>query len=151
VAPPSATFDGLLLAGGPDVEPRRFGAEPEPGVELNLDPARDALDLELLARAARGGWPVLAVCYGCQLLAVAAGGTVVQDVERAGRPGHRVPEPKDRLAHDVTVSRKARSCAGGRAIRVNSRHRQAVAEVRGGLTVGARSGRDDRGDRGCKR
>jgi putative glutamine amidotransferase len=140
VAPPSARFEGLLLAGGPDVEPRRFGAEPEPGVELKLDPARDALDLELLARAARGGWPVLAVCYGCQLLAVAAGGTVVQDVERAGRPGHRVPEPKDRLAHDVTVSKKARflTPAGGR-FAVNSRHRQAVAEARGGLTVVARA------------
>jgi putative glutamine amidotransferase len=140
VAPSSAGFDGLLLTGGPDVEPWRYGAEPEPEVELNLDPARDAMDLELLARAARGGWPVLAVCYGCQLLAVAAGGALVQDVERGGRPGHRVPEPKDRLAHDVTVSRKARflAPAGGR-FAVNSRHHQAVAEARGGLTVVARA------------
>jgi putative glutamine amidotransferase len=140
LAPPQAHFDGLLLTGGADVEPWRFGAEPEPGVELRLDPARDALDLELLGRAARGGWPVLAVCYGCQLLAVAAGGTIVQDLERAGRPGHRVPEPKDHLAHDVTVSRTARflAPAGGR-FAVNSRHHQAVAEARGGLTVVARA------------
>jgi putative glutamine amidotransferase len=64
----------------------------------------------------------------------------VQDVERGGRPGHRVPEPKDRLAHDVTVSRKARflAPAGGR-FAVNSRHHQAVAEARGGLTVVARA------------
>jgi putative glutamine amidotransferase len=140
IAPPSAVFEGLLLTGGPDVEPWRYGVEPEAGAALNLDRARDALDLELLARAARGGWPVLAVCYGCQILAVAAGGTLAQDVERAGRPGHRVPEPKDRLAHDVTVSRKARflAPAGGR-FAVNSRHHQAVAEVRGGLTVVARA------------
>jgi putative glutamine amidotransferase len=140
LAPPQAVFDGLLLTGGPDVAPWRFGAEPEPGVELRLDPARDALDFELLARAARGAWPVLAVCYGCQLLAVAAGGGVVQDLEGAGRPGHRIPEPKDRLAHDVTVSRTARflAPAGGR-FAVNSRHHQAVTEARGGLTVVARA------------
>ncbi len=140
LAPPSATFNGVLLTGGPDVDPRRFGAEPEPGVELRLDRPRDALDLELLGRAARGAWPVLAVCYGCQLLAVAAGGTIVQDLERAGRPGHRVPDPKDHPAHEVTVSRTARflAPAGGR-FAVNSRHRQAVAEVRGGLTVVARA------------
>ncbi|OFV82311.1 MAG: hypothetical protein A2Y78_01765 [Acidobacteria bacterium RBG_13_68_16] len=140
VSPPSTAFDGLLLAGGPDVEPRRFGVDPQPGVELRLDPARDALDLELLDRAAREGRPVLAICYGCQLLAASAGGTVVQDLERAGKTGHTVPEPKDRQTHDVIVSPNARflPAAGGR-FAVNSRHHQAVAEPGDGLSVAARA------------
>ena len=136
LAPPQAEFDGLLLGGGPDVEPRRFGADPEPGVELHLDHARDALDLDLLERAAGAGWPVLAICYGCQLLAVSAGGTVVQDLERAGKTGHTVQEPKDRLAHDVIVSTRARflAPAGGR-FAVNSRHHQAVGGPGDGMAV----------------
>jgi len=140
LTPPSAGFDGLLLAGGPDVEPWRVGADLEPGVELRLDPARDALDLELLERAARDGWPVLAICYGCQILAASAGGTVVQDLERAGKTGHTVPEPNDRQAHDVIVSPNARFLpAAGGCLAVNSRHHQAVAEPGDGLSVVARA------------
>jgi putative glutamine amidotransferase len=136
LAPVGAPFDGVLLTGGPDVEPWRFGARPEPGVDLHLDPARDALDLELLSRAEGAGWPVLAICYGCQILAVSAGGTVVQDLERAGEPGHRVREPKDHPAHVVTVGAAARFLPpGGGTIVVNSRHHQAVAEPGRGMAV----------------
>jgi putative glutamine amidotransferase len=140
LTPPSAAFDGLLLAGGPDVEPWRFGADAEPGVELRLDRARDALDLELLERAARRGWPVLAICYGCQILAASAGGTVVQDLVREGRSGHSVPVPNDCIAHEVVVSPDARFLpAADRRIAVNSRHHQAVAEPGEGLSVVARA------------
>ncbi len=132
VATPDAVFAGLLLTGGPDVEPARYGASPEPGAGLHLDPARDALDLGLLERAGQEGWPVLAVCYGCQLLNVFYGGTLVQDLERAGKSGHYVSEPKDHLAHSVRKS----GLGGGRWLdgcpdefEVNSRHRQAVASV----------------------
>ena len=136
VVPAGAAFDGLLLTGGPDVEPSRFGAEAERGVELHSDAARDALDLGLLDRAERQGWPVLAVCYGCQLLAVAAGGTIVQDLERAGTPGHQVREPKDHPAHVVTVSAAARFLPpGGGTIVVNSRHHQAVDQPGKGMAV----------------
>jgi putative glutamine amidotransferase len=131
---------GVLLTGGPDVEPWRFGARPEPGVELHLDPARDALDLELLRRADSAGWPVLAICYGCQILAVWAGGTIIQDLDGAGKPGHRVPDPKDHLTHDVIVSDQTRflAPAGGR-FAVNSRHHQAVADPGDQLAVVARA------------
>ena len=140
LTPPSAAFDGLLLAGGPDVEPWRFGADPEPGVELRLDRGRDALDAELLERASRDGWPVLAICYGCQILAASAGGTVVQDLVRAGKSGHSVPGPNDRVAHDVVVSPNARFLpAVERRIAVNSRHHQAVAGPGEGLSVVARA------------
>lgn len=127
---------GLILTGGPDVEPARYGAATEPGVDLDLDPARDALDLQLLDRAAREGWPVLAVCYGMQLLNVRHGGTLVQDLERAGVTGHRVSEPKDHLAHPVRIGPDSTWLADlPREIQVNSRHHQGVAAVGRGLRV----------------
>ncbi len=132
IVAPDAVFAGLLLTGGPDVEPARYGAVPEAGVELHADPARDALDLGLLERAGQEGWPVLAVCYGCQILNVFYGGTLLQDLGRAGKAGHYFAEPKDRLAHPVRKSGRA----GGRWLdgcpdefEVNSRHRQAIADV----------------------
>jgi len=138
VAAPDAVFGGLLLTGGPDVEPARYRARPEPGVKMNLDRERDALDLGLLERAEREGWPVLAVCYGCQVMNVFYGGTLIQDLDRAGKPDHYVAEPKDHLAHVV------RKCGrgGGRWLDscpeeflVNSRHHQAIGEVAPPLDV----------------
>ena len=127
---------GLLLTGGPDVEPWRFGQTPEPGVTLNLDPRRDALDLALLRRAERAGWPVLAVCYGVQLLNVHHGGTLIQDLDRAGKPGHRIREPKDFIAHRVRRVRESRWFPGlPHEANVNSRHHQAVDRVADTLTV----------------
>ena len=138
VAAPEAVFGGLLLTGGPDVEPARYSRKPEAGVETKLDPERDALDLGLLERAEREGWPVLAVCYGCQVMNVFYGGTLIQDLDRAGKTGHYVAEPKDHLTHVV------RKCGrgGGRWLdgcpeefNVNSRHRQAIADVAAPLDV----------------
>jgi putative glutamine amidotransferase len=129
-----ASVCGVLLTGGPDVEPRRYGEAPLPGVELHCDGARDDLDLDLLAQAAAYGWPVLAVCYGIQILAVSCGGTLIQDLPRLGLAGHAVREPKDFLAHEITVIPGARTLVLGR-IAVNSRHHQAVASVGPGLRV----------------
>lgn len=127
---------GLLLTGGPDVEPWRYGPSLERGVELHPDPARDALDLALLRRAERAGWPVLAVCYGVQLLNVHYGGTLVQDLDRAGRPGHRVREPKDFVAHRVRRAAASRWLPDLPAeFGVNSRHHQAIDRLGAGLTT----------------
>lgn len=135
----TSSISGVLLTGGPDVEPWRYRAQPAPGIRLGCDGARDALDLELLRRAGLGGWAVLAICYGMQLLVVAEGGTLIQDLPRAGLPGHAVPEPKDYQAHEVLVAPFARWLAPGRWL-VNSRHHQAVKEVAGRLhTVAAAS------------
>jgi putative glutamine amidotransferase len=129
-------ISGLLLTGGPDVEPWRFGASREPGTVLHLDPARDALDLALLRRAERAAWPVLAVCYGVQLLNVHHGGTLIQDLDRAGKPGHRIREPKDFVAHRVRRVRESRWLPGlPDEASVNSRHHQAVDRVADTLTV----------------
>ena len=138
VAGRPANAHGLLLTGGPDVEPWRYLATPERGVELTLDPERDALDLDLLAGADDGRWAVLAICYGCQILAVSHGCSLIQDLERVGRTGHRIADPKDHLAHDVIVRPQSRlfSFAGPR-FAVNSRHRQAVGLPVPGVVVAA--------------
>jgi putative glutamine amidotransferase len=127
---------GLLLTGGPDLEPARYGVTPPPGMTIDGDRPRDALDLELLARAEAGDWPVLGVCYGCQVLNVFLGGTLVLDLDSAGKPGHKVTEPKDRLAHPVDRSPRSRLLATLPArFAVNSRHHQAVDRVGATLAV----------------
>ena len=134
--------EALLLSGGPDVEPSRYGRSPEPGVELHCDPPRDALDLELLARADEAGWPVLAICYGCQILAVSRGGTLIQDLPAIGLAGHQLAPglPKDTISHDVAVDASARHLVDLPAtLGVNSRHHQGLQAPGRGLRVVARS------------
>jgi putative glutamine amidotransferase len=83
-------FDGLLLAGGGDIDPARYGAGHHPAQE-GTDPARDELELELARGAVRVGTPVLGICRGAQLLNVAFGGTLVQHLpDTDGPAGHRV-------------------------------------------------------------
>jgi gamma-glutamyl-gamma-aminobutyrate hydrolase PuuD len=72
-----AAFDGLLLAGGGDIEPARYGAADHPD-QYGTDPGRDELELELARAAVRLGTPTLGICRGVQLLNVAFGGTLVQ-------------------------------------------------------------------------
>jgi len=129
---------GLLLTGGPDVEPWRYGQAPQAGVELHPDGARDALDLELLARADEVGWPVLGICYGCQVLAVARGGSLIQDLPAAGLDGHALYRPLDRLAHAVELGEPSYLAWMPSRFQVNSRHHQAIAEP-GRLHVVARA------------
>ena len=100
-----AAFDGLLLAGGGDIEPARYGAADHPA-QYGTDPDRDELELAL-ARAAVGlGTPILGICRGVQLLNVAFGGTLVQHVpDLDGRDGHRVEHRNEagQAMHDLRV------------------------------------------------
>jgi putative glutamine amidotransferase len=82
-----APFDGLLLAGGGDIEPARYGAGDHPA-QYGIDPDRDQLELELARAAGRLGLPLLGICRGVQLLNVAFGGTLVQHLEE-GAVVHR--------------------------------------------------------------
>ncbi|MEU9755883.1 gamma-glutamyl-gamma-aminobutyrate hydrolase family protein [Streptomyces althioticus] len=101
-----ARLDGLVIAGGPDVEPVRYGAEPDPRTG---PPARerDAWELALIAAALERGVPLLGICRGMQLLNVALGGTLIQHVDgHAEVPGvfgrHPVkPVPGTRYADAV--------------------------------------------------
>ncbi|MDR3035678.1 MAG: gamma-glutamyl-gamma-aminobutyrate hydrolase family protein, partial [Kitasatospora sp.] len=97
-----ARLDGLLVAGGPDVQPARYGAAPDPRTGPPA-PVRDGWELALIEAALARGVPVLGVCRGAQLLIVVYGGTLIQHLDgHAGPPGvfgeHTVtPVPGTRL------------------------------------------------------
>jgi putative glutamine amidotransferase len=137
------TLDGVMLTGGPDVRPSLYGATTEHPT-VDVDPVRDAYELPLAAAAFQRGMPLLAICRGLQVLNVAAGGTLIQDLpsQRGGAINHSILDPRDAVAHDVSVvpgSRLATAMAdrlapGGR-LEVNSRHHQAIDRLAPGFTV----------------
>jgi putative glutamine amidotransferase len=135
-----ADLDGLVLTGGPDVSPERYGESPHSRTYL-ADPKRDAFEFALVARALAAETPLLAICRGMQVLNVAAGGTLVQDIpsEQPAAEAHQVNEPKNAPAHLVKLelgSTVARLLGKTEAI-VNSRHHQAVRAPGQGLVVTA--------------
>jgi putative glutamine amidotransferase len=125
-------LDGLLIPGGPDVDPRRYGAATRPDANVHVNHELNELEFALLDRALRDGMPVLAICRGIQVLNVVCGGTLWQDlnVEGATTRAHD-QEPRDLLAHGLDVepsSRLARSI-GAEHVEVNSLHHQAIRDV----------------------
>jgi gamma-glutamyl-gamma-aminobutyrate hydrolase PuuD len=128
---------GVLLSGGPDVDPHRYGAERDPTYEP-AEQGRDEFELELARRAIERDLPLFGICRGAQVLNVAAGGTLVQNIPtEIPRPlEHRV-KSAPKFAHDVQVTpdsvlRQALSMPDGQeppAIAVNSRHHQAVKDL----------------------
>jgi putative glutamine amidotransferase len=127
---------GLVLTGGNDVDPARYHAAPHPKLG-ETDPARDAVELALIAGADARGLPTLAICRGIQLLNVALGGTLYQDLasERPGAIEHAGPharhslrvQPGSLLAHAVGAGAKS----------VISRHHQAIRDLAPGLRATA--------------
>jgi putative glutamine amidotransferase len=132
---------GLVLCGGADVDPRRYGEETLPGAGVEPLPERDALEWELLAAARGRRLPVWAVCRGFQVLNVFFGGSLWQDLPQQ-RPTAVVHDP-DEAPHDLQVHALrvlapeaplgARLAAAGPAPRVNSRHHQGVKRLGDGL------------------
>jgi gamma-glutamyl-gamma-aminobutyrate hydrolase PuuD len=135
-------LDGLVLTGGPDVDPRRYGAVP---LQTTSPPreARDEAELALFAAATTAGVPVLGVCRGLQLMNVARGGTLVQhlpDKLGAGRAGGaHSPAPAVYGHHPVAVvpGSLLAEALGRTEAEVASYHHQAVDELGKGLTVSA--------------
>ena len=128
--------DGVLLTGGSDVEPQRYGEPPLAGITLETDGARDALDLAVLSRADSRGWPVLGICRGLQILNVHRGGSLIQDLDSAGLEGHTSAGARDHLAHIVTRDPHSRWLSQlPDEFRVNSRHHQAARRRGDGLRV----------------
>ncbi|MGC5017830.1 gamma-glutamyl-gamma-aminobutyrate hydrolase family protein [Micromonospora sp. DT47] len=120
-------LDGLLLAGGADIGPERYDRPPDPRTEARPD--RDAGELTLLAAALAADLPVLGVCRGMQLLAVAYGGALHQHLpDVVGHDGHR-PAPGVYGAHPVRFAPESLAGAVMAGVdRVNSYHHQAVAD-----------------------
>ena len=137
---------GLLLTGGGDVDPAFYREERHPSIH-DAEPGRDEFEIDLARRALDANLPLLAICRGAQVLNVATGGSLVQDIPNQVDTTltHSVGTPKDRIAHDVTVasgSRLERALGGtveAGVCRVNSRHHQAVARVGRDLVVSATS------------
>jgi putative glutamine amidotransferase len=136
---------GVLLTGGGDVDPVFYGEARHETVE-DAEPGRDEFELDLARRAMASQVPLLAICRGAQVLNVAAGGTLVQDIPSSVETElpHSVAEPKNADCHDIAVHAGTRlaSVLGDRvgascSCRVNSRHHQSVGRVGAGLRVSA--------------
>jgi len=129
---PPVDFDGLLLGGGEDVDPALYGDARRPGLGL-VNRRRDDQELGLIAAARRRRAPIFGICRGIQILNVACGGTLVQDIpsEAPSPVDHRVREPKTAMAHTVTAA-GATALPGG-TFPVSSRHHQAIARLGAGL------------------
>lgn len=137
-----SAVDGLLLTGGEDVNPSRFGAKPHPKLKTVHD-ARDAMEIALVREAQKRHTPVLAICRGIQVLNVALGGTLIQDIgaECPGSLDHDDGSPRKSRTHEISVvpgSLTARALGTTRCA-VNSLHHQAVKEVGPDLRVSATS------------
>ena len=132
-------IDGLCLSGGPDLDPRNYGAEPHP--ELGpVEPDLDCFELAVARRADERGMPILAICRGTQTLNVSRGGALHQHLpELSTEIAHRQKAPADEASHAIEVDRdsKLANLLGATALEVNSFHHQAIERLGDGLVVTA--------------
>jgi putative glutamine amidotransferase len=142
----AAQLDALVLEGGSDVWPGSYGETPLEE-RWSGDRIRDEYEIGLLRAFEAAGKPVLGVCRGLQLMNVALGGTLYQDIDRL-RPGgvrHRDPVAYDRNLHGVDFvegTRLAEIHRGSPRVTVNSVHHQAIKDLAPGLVVEATSSDD---------
>jgi putative glutamine amidotransferase len=139
-------LDAVFLPGGADIDPASYGLDPSPLCD-KTDPARDRVELSLATWAIEEGKPVLGVCRGMQLINVATGGTLYQDLAQQMRgaikhdyfPFNGRTFARDFLAHEVRVAAGSRLAAlmGDGQLRVNSMHHQGVRDLGTGLTATA--------------
>lgn len=135
------TLDGLMLAGGGDIDPTRYNGNGHESIYM-LDPERDATELALARRVIGRGQPTLAICRGAQVVNVALGGTLIEHLpDEVGETiQHRLP-PRNPASHAVDVepsSRLAGILQSGQIVSA-SWHHQALRDVADGLTVVARA------------
>ena len=137
IAAAVSRLDGLLLTGGGDIDPGRYGAPPHPATS-RVSQERDAAELEVLDAAVAAGTPVLGVCRGMQLVNVARGGTLCQHVHNDA--GH-TPSPGTFGAHPVRIAAGTRLAgilgANGTGVDVPTAHHQAIDRLGDGLVATA--------------
>lgn len=152
VIPPLATsgaaheilsrVDGLLITGGEDVEPSRYG-QPRSDKCGKSNGPRDETEIALIREAHEMRLPLLAICRGPQVVNVALGGTLIQDIpsEVPGSLKHNSDDERATRVHDVTIDDGSRisQAIGENTIRVNSFHHQSVKDLAPGLIVTARA------------
>ena len=140
-------LDGFVLPGSPaDVDPREYGRQNQ-GKSAPADLLREQTDRAILKHAFEGKKPVLAICYGCQILNVYLGGTLLQDLrsETGTKLAHRkkdlAPEPKTDPCHAARFERDSRlaALAGDKEALVNSSHHQSIDQPGRQLKVTGRS------------
>ena len=131
----------LLLSGGADIDPDAYGEARAPACETP-QPDRDRWELALTRHALQRGIPILGICRGMQLLNVACGGSLYQDLTTQALQSQRhawSDHPRDYLAHSIEIAPGSRLAAiiGVRAHEVNSLHHQAVQRIGAGVTITA--------------
>ena len=141
------TIDGLLLSGGPDVDPARYGDTYVHPATYGIDPDRDQFEIDLFHAALNRGVPVFGICRGIQVMNVALGGTLIQDVSTehpgSAEVGHRQHErglEDSAVGHGMSaVDATPLSIFGNNDLGVNSFHHQAIRELAVDLTPAAYS------------
>jgi putative glutamine amidotransferase len=126
-------LDGILLPGSDsDVDPLRYGAEPHPNLGT-VQPIKDETDLLVLEEIEKRRLPLLAICFGMQVLNVSRGGTLIQDIGSHvdGAIKHEQGSPRDRPSHGIKLSKSSllANLADDERALVNSHHHQAIEKV----------------------
>jgi putative glutamine amidotransferase len=138
-------LDGVLFTGGGDIDPSHYRDARHPKTN-EPDAARDAFELALAKLALANDTPLLAICRGLQVLNVAAGGTLIQDIPAQSNQalGHHVDSPPYAIAHEVWVNSDTalarvmrEELDTGEVLQVNSRHHQAIGQTAEGFIVSA--------------
>ena len=133
-------LDGFLITGGPDIDPRLYGEEVviESGI---LTPNRDHTEMSVLKKAIELDKPVLGICRGMQIMNVAMGGTLYQDLasQHPEDCDHTMPKPAIKPYHEVDIMKDTPlyQWIGQEVLGVNTLHHQAVKDLAEGLTVQA--------------
>jgi putative glutamine amidotransferase len=133
-------LDGLMLTGGADIDPALYGQAPHARLGRVSRP-RDDFEIALCREALRRNLPILAICRGHQVLNVATGGTLVQDIpsESAGDVDHDPKRPRRDRVHEVRILKgsRLRRLLGKETLGVNSFHHQAIRTLGRGLVATA--------------
>jgi putative glutamine amidotransferase len=129
-----ARLDGLLIPGGGDLDPARYGETPQAEV-YGVDPERDDNEFSLLEAAEARGIPILGLCRGLQLINVSRGGTLIQHVDESHL--HWQTGPSHEGAHQVTIVADSllAQLVGPEELLVNSYHHQAIGRLGEGLRI----------------
>lgn len=139
--------DGVLLAGGSDIDPAYFGEEKHPET-YGIDAERDRVEVALTQWAMQDDTPAFSICRGIQVANVALGGTLIQDIPSQWKSaialehrGHKIGAARDQILHNVCVEPNCKLAAiiGAGDVATNSFHHQAVGRVADGLVITSRA------------